>query len=49
MREAGNFMGSEVRHLGVNATATCRFCGAVQLFDLERFEGSPGVRWDLIE
>lgn len=28
---------------------TCRFCGAIQLFDLGAFESCPGVRWDLID
>ncbi len=45
-----SFMGlTDLRWIGTSAVATCRFCGALQMFDLEAFKASPGVRWDLID
>ena len=42
---SGNF---STQGLG-GGLASCRFCGAVQFFDLGVFDASPGVRWDLID
>lgn len=40
--------GIEMRHLGAGAQATCRFCGAMQFFDLDVYERSPRIRWELL-
>lgn len=49
VRRLNHLTSGELRHIGVNAAATCEFCGATQLFDLSVFASSPGVRWDILD
>lgn len=44
----GNFGLQPLGGIHCDGLASCRFCGAIQFFDLGAFESCPGVRWDLI-